>query len=107
MEKNFIKTLLTASLLAITALGCVHAQYAPADAKVSFSKRTNSDGIKIYRSQLPEKKFTEIGSIHASGPADKCIDALRENASEAGGDALIHFEPYPGGASATVVRFQE
>ena len=99
------------STLALGALGaCSSLSFAPSKVGQTFSVRRAPDKIEVFKTQLPTKKYTEIGSVSTccSGDSADLVDRLRKKASENGGDALIGIEPFAGGGiSGAVIRFEE
>ena len=97
-------------LLVVSAglVGCVSAQFAPAAKNRTLASITGSNEIQVFRTQLPTKKYTEIGSVNAccAHDSNKLVDKLRDQAAANGGDAIIGLEPYTNGMSATVIRFE-
>ena len=92
--------------------GCVSmsAQFAPARTGQSYVSRTPTEKVELFRSQTPTRKYQEIGAVNACCNLDSTtmIEMLRRKASESGGDALIGLEiNATGGASASVIRFEE
>jgi hypothetical protein len=102
--KYFIFTVL---IMSIFLTGCITVNFAPSDMTKEYAPRTTPEKIVIFRTQIPEKKFIEIGSVNALGADDSVVNAFRKTAAKRGGDALIKIEAYPGGMTATVVRFVE
>jgi hypothetical protein len=66
----------------------------------SHSPRAASHPIEVYRTQLPEAPFDEIGSVRATVPEwrDKAgmrealVDGLKEMARQLGGDGLANLD---------------
>lgn len=104
--KNII-TILCSLMIIFSFFNCITAQFAPVDTSKTFLQKVNPNEIEVYRSKVPEKDFIEIGIVNASGGnnTNKLIESLKKQAAENGGDAIIDLEPYPGGMSATVIRF--
>lgn len=82
--------------------------FASADASKIYLQRVSWEQIKVYRSFVPDVPYIEIGSVYVCchPDADDLVDALKKKAAKCGGDAIIAVEPYPGGMSATVIRFK-
>ena len=89
--------------------GCVTvAHFAPSMQNQVYAMRTPAEKIELFRTQVPEKKYVEIGAVnvHRNSNVNIQIDALRAKASEAGGDAIIALEiDATVGATATVIRY--
>jgi hypothetical protein len=96
-------------LLAGCATGGI-SQFAPAKISKNYPQRTPAKEIELYRTQLPTKKYEEIGVVNACCGDDtsRLIERLRTEASAHGGDGLIGLEVQAtGGATASVIRFLE
>lgn len=91
--------------------GCATAsQFAPSQMAKVYLPRTSAEKIELYRTQAPNKKYEEIGTVNACCGSDTnaLIDQLRKKASEHGGDALIGLDiQATGGATASVIRYNE
>ena len=95
--------------LLLSLSGCTTtANYAPSNAQQEFAARTAPEKIELYRSQVPSKKYSEIGAVSACcSDSGSLIEKLKERASEVGGDALIGIEiDATGMTSASVIRYQ-
>ena len=88
---------------------CITAQFAPSDITRVYPARKAPDQIKVYRTQIPDLKYIEIGSVNACCSHDTfdLVEMLKLKAAESGGDAIIGLEAYHEGMSATVIRFQK
>ena len=87
----------------------MEAQFAPARVGQRYSPRTPASQIEIFRSQMPTKKYVEIGSASACCQieTDKAVDRLRAKAAEQGGDAMIGLDfAADGRAIVTVIRYE-
>ena len=83
------------SLLVLFFSACTTAQFAPSLLDKVYEKRRSPEEIEVYKTQIPDKKYIEIGSVHACcGSIDKIVILLREKASQAGGDALISIDAH-------------
>ena len=71
-------------------VSCSTVRFAPADSQKSFNTRTTAEKVKVFRTQLPKKKFEEIGIVHAAGAGDLVLK-LREEAAKNGGDGNAFF----------------
>jgi hypothetical protein len=94
----------------ITACASVTGQFAPRQVKTTYPPRTRAENIELFRSQLPTKKYIEIGAVNACCFQDTnlLVAELRKKASENGGDALTGFEiDATGGAFASVIRYED
>lgn len=93
-------------LLIVIFFGCLTVNFAPANMSKRYEKKVPASSVQIFRTKLPEKEYIEIGSVNINGGSPSQIaDAIRKKAAEVGGDAVINFEPYSGGTSATVIRY--
>jgi hypothetical protein len=100
---------LASLLLLLDACTSMSAQFAPSLPNQQFSQRTSVDKIELFRSQTPNKPYTEIGVVNSCCSADtnELIDLLKLKASQSGGDAILGLDVQAvGGASASVVRYQ-
>ena len=102
---------LLVSCLFLVFSGCVtpSAHFAAARTDQGYAPRTAPEKIELFRSQLPSKKYIEIGAVNACCGDDTTamIAMLRKKAAESGGDALIGLEiDARGGATASVIRFE-
>jgi len=91
-------------------LNCViKGHFAASDANKQYAGKKTPDQILVYRSQVPKRKFIEIGIVHVccSDNAKKLVYALKKKAAYNGGDAIIHLESSPERMTATVIRFIE
>lgn len=93
-------------LIILFCNACASVSFAPAELQKKYSKKTNPQDIKIYRSELPKGEFIEIGSLSGSGQDEAIITKFREQASEQGGDAIISLETFSNGYSATIIRMK-
>jgi hypothetical protein len=86
---------------------CVTATFAPSNRTQLYRQKIGQSEIQVYRSQIPQKKFIEIGSVNVCcmGNNWELIDKLKLKAAIHGGDAIIHLEIYHKGMSATVIKF--
>lgn len=94
--------------LSLFLAGCVSKpSFAPVQVGMAYGVRTPPDKIELFRSQTPDKKFSEIGTIHdCCHVTDQMIQNMREEASARGGDALMSLDlDAQGGATATVIRY--
>ena len=83
--------------------------FVPAKLGKSYSTHTKAEDIELYRSKLPDRKYSEIGSVTycCSLNMETTISYLRTKAAESGGDALMGLEYDAGGtAVATVIRYE-
>jgi hypothetical protein len=97
--------------LCLALIGCVtpRAEYAPSKFGETYPVRTTPDGIEIFRSQNPSKKYVEIGSVSVCCDLrmDYAVKLMRQAASDKGGDAIIGLDATANGlVMATVVRYQ-
>jgi hypothetical protein len=85
------------------------AQFAPANVNETYSPKRWENEIEVFRTKLPAREYIEIGIVNASGSGNInfLIEGLKKEAAKNGGDAIIDIEPYPGGVSATVIRYVE
>ena len=84
------------------------AEFAPSQLSQAYKPRTSSEKIELFRTQLPTKKYSEIGTVNAccSVRTNILVDMLRQKASEMGGDALLSLDVNAtGGAFASVIRY--
>ena len=95
--------------LGVLLQSCVSVQFVPSAVNNSFDQRRTADEIEIYRTKVPDRKYIEIGVVNANGSSDtiRLTEKLKTEAAKNGGDALLELEPYPGGISATVIRYIE
>ena len=103
MKNSPLSIILAASFF----MGCATAEFAPSKVAQTYQPRKSADQIEVFRTQLPQRKFIEIGSVMAwRGKQETLINLLRQQAAEHGGDAIIGLEPQINGMAATVIRFQ-
>ncbi|MBN1797746.1 MAG: hypothetical protein JW822_04155 [Spirochaetales bacterium] len=107
MKKNFYVLFLIG--LTVLLYNCVSVQFVPSAVSNTFEQRRTAEEIEVYRTKVPDKKYIEIGVVNATGSNDtiRLTEKLKAEAAENGGDALLELEPYPGGMSATVIRYIE
>jgi hypothetical protein len=90
--------------------GCVSVpQFAPAKVGIVYPQRTPAEKIELFRSQMPVKKYFEVGSVSAccNIRTERLVDMMRAMAAEKGGDALIGLDVTGDGtAMATVIRYE-
>lgn len=108
MRKNWLY-IFAACLLT----GCVYSpqrvDFTPfTDAR--YLPKPESAPVEIFKTQLPPRRFTEIGEIFVQGPVflyfvgerdgyTDALDSLKKEARKRGGDAVIHFEEQGGGSN--------
>ncbi len=95
--------------LFLTISCVVNGHFAASDVSKKYVANKTPDQILVYRSQVPKKKFIEIGIVHVccSNNAGKLVYALKKKAAYSGGDAIIQLESSPEMMTATVIRFIE
>ncbi len=106
------KWILSLAVLVLSACSVFepHVDFAPAMINQTFPARTPVDKIGLFRSQMPTKKYSEIGSVRGCCGNDNNhnIDALRKKAAEMGGDAIVALEiDASGAATASVIRYDQ
>jgi hypothetical protein len=104
-----IRVLAAFSVLFLAGCVTATANFAPARMNETFVNRTPPDKIELFRSQMPSRKYTEIGAVSAccNIGTNHLVELLRAKASEVGGDAIIGLEiDATGSASASVIRYQ-
>ena len=100
------------SIFAMTLSSCVtgyQSQFAPTQTSKIYAPRTIAEKIELFRSQIPSKKFEEIGTVNSccSDDTNILIDELKKKAALSGGDALIGLDiQATGGATASVIRYE-
>lgn len=108
MNKHLAQLLLP--FLALSHAGCATSSFAPARVGQRYPSRVAPEKIELYRSQLPTRPYSEIGtaSVCCLADVDQSIRFLREKASKEGGDALVSLDVIANGATiATVVRYND
>ncbi len=102
--KPLIFTIASAALA-----GCAHAEFASSNTQEKFTPSRTAVQIEVFKSQMPAKKYKEIGSVVvcAGGKLSSNVELLKKKAAENGGEALIGLEqPSQNCLSAAVIRYQ-
>lgn len=109
MTRTVWSSILSVCLLTGCAYSPQRVDFTPyTDAR--YLPRPKSAPIEIFKTQLPPRRFTEMGEIFVQGPVflyfvgerdgyTAALDSLKKEARKRGGDAVIYFEEQGGGSN--------
>ena len=88
---------------------CMQISFAPSRQNYSPNKIASADQIEVYRTEIPQKPYSEIGAISVSGGGDleAKVAKMKAEASNRGGNAIIDLRVIPTGVVGTVVSINE
>ena len=95
--------------LLATLVGCSGVQFSPATAQQHFDPVVSPQQVLVYRSEVPDSAYTEIGLLQFNGSTDLevAIAELKKAAAAKGGNAIIDIKVMIGGVLGTLVLVEE
>ena len=104
-----LKKILFLLFISFCLTSCMRISFAPSRQNYSPKIITSADKIEVYRTEKPQKPYSEIGAISISegGDLEARVTKMKEEASNRGGNAIIDLRVIRTRVVGTVVYINE